>query len=125
MPVSSKSILAQGYEVFSTQINLEVQWASQTAIAAVERAGGRIRTAYYDLESLKAAENPEGWFRAGKPIPRRKYPPHSLLNYYMDPDYRGCVIKQSFSHSLYCTIANSSFSDIWPTQRTLRAPELV
>ena len=68
---------------------MEVQWASLTAIAAIERAGGRIRTAYYDLESLKAAENPEAWFRAGKPIPRRMHPPHSLYAYYSDPDYRG------------------------------------
>ncbi|KAF7635316.1 hypothetical protein Mgra_00005284 [Meloidogyne graminicola] len=79
----------EGEQVFSTPINLEVQWASLTAIAAIERAGGRIRTAYYDLESLKAAENPEAWFRAGKPIPRRMHPPHSLYNYYSDPDYRG------------------------------------
>jgi large subunit ribosomal protein L15 len=75
--------------VLKTPINIEVQWASLTAIAAIERAGGRIRTAYFDLEALQAAENPEKWFKSGKPIPRRKCPPHSLMAYYMDPDYRG------------------------------------
>lgn len=33
--------------------------------------------------------NSEGWFRAGRPIPRRKYPPHSLMEYYTDPNHRG------------------------------------
>ncbi|KAL3097465.1 hypothetical protein niasHS_003913 [Heterodera schachtii] len=79
----------EGEEIFSTPINLEVQWASCTAIAAIERAGGRIRTAYYDTESLKAMSDAEKWFRTGKPIPRRKHPPYSLMEYYMDPDYRG------------------------------------
>lgn len=66
-----------------------MQWASQTAIAAVEKAGGRIRTAYYDLESLKAAVDPEKWFQSGKPVPPRKQPPHSLMHYYADPINRG------------------------------------
>lgn len=46
-------------------MNLEVQWASQTAIAAVEKAGGRIRTAYYDAAALEAAIDPEKWFLLG------------------------------------------------------------
>lgn len=79
----------QGSEIFAAKINLEVQWASLTCIAAVEKAGGRIRTAYYDLESLKAAVDPEKWFSTGQPIPPRKYPPHSVMNYYTNPNYRG------------------------------------
>ena len=46
-------------------MNLEVQFAPQTVIAAVERAGGNIRTAYYDAFSLRAAVNPEKWFLEG------------------------------------------------------------
>ncbi|VDK66174.1 unnamed protein product [Anisakis simplex] len=68
---------------------MEVQWASETAIAAVERCGGRIRTAYYDINSLEAAVNPQKWFLSGKPIPRRLAPPESLLDYYTDPRNRG------------------------------------
>ncbi|KAI1724754.1 phosphoinositide 3-kinase family, accessory domain (PIK domain) domain-containing protein [Ditylenchus destructor] len=79
----------EGSEIFAAKINLEVQWASVTSIAAVEKAGGRIRTAYYDLASLKAAVNAEKWFQTGQPIPARKYPPHSLMHYYTNPVYRG------------------------------------
>jgi len=79
----------EGSEIFSADINLEVQWASLTAIAAVEKAGGRIRNSYYDLESLKAATDAERWFLSGRAIPRRKQPPHSLMRYYADPNYRG------------------------------------
>lgn len=79
----------EGDDIFSSKINIEVQWASLHTIAAIERAGGRIRTAYYDLESLKAAIDPESWFRAGKPIVRRKCPPHTLMDYYGDPNHRG------------------------------------
>jgi large subunit ribosomal protein L15 len=68
---------------------LEVQWASQTTISAVERAGGRIRLAYYDKDSLAAAVNPRAFFEKGQPIPRRKCPPHSLMAFYMNPKNRG------------------------------------
>lgn len=43
-------------------MDLEVQWASQRTIAAVERAGGRIRTAYYDPKSLEAAIDAKKWY---------------------------------------------------------------
>uniref|UniRef100_A0A914EN10 Large ribosomal subunit protein uL15m n=1 Tax=Acrobeloides nanus TaxID=290746 RepID=A0A914EN10_9BILA len=86
-------LTGEGAEIFAAKINLEVQWADQTTIAAVERAGGRIRTAYYDLESLRAAVDPEKWFRSGKPIPPRKYPPHTLMPYYIDPNNRGYLAK--------------------------------
>ncbi len=49
-------------------MNVEVQRADLETIAAVERAGGRIRTAYYDLESLRVAVDPEKWLVAGVAI---------------------------------------------------------
>ncbi|KAI6176319.1 39S ribosomal protein L15, mitochondrial [Aphelenchoides bicaudatus] len=79
----------EGAETLTTPINLEVQWASQTTIAAVERAGGRIRLAYYDRESLAAAVDPKKFFEKGLPIPRRKQPPHSLMSFYLNPKNRG------------------------------------
>ncbi|KHN87599.1 39S ribosomal protein L15, mitochondrial [Toxocara canis] len=85
----------QGAERFSSVVDLEVQWASETAIAAVERAGGCIRTAYYDIASLEAAVDPEKWFHAGKPIPRRKAPPESLLPYYTDARNRGYLASEA------------------------------
>uniref|UniRef100_A0A0N5AL37 Large ribosomal subunit protein uL15m n=1 Tax=Syphacia muris TaxID=451379 RepID=A0A0N5AL37_9BILA len=84
----------EGVDVFSACINLEVQWASQAAIAAVERAGGNIRTAYYDVQSLQAVVNPKKWFLEGNVIPRRKAPPAELMLYYMDPKNRGYLAKK-------------------------------
>ena len=43
----------QGADDFVHKIDIEVQYASQVAIAAIERAGGRVRTAYYDEQSLE------------------------------------------------------------------------
>jgi len=79
----------EGAENFSAKINIEVQWANQMTIGAIERAGGKIRTAYYDLTSLEAAVDPQKWFQEGKPVPGRKMPPHSLISYYIDPNNRG------------------------------------
>jgi len=53
--------MIKGSDVFQAKLNLEVQRADLTSIAAVERVGGKIRTAYYDLESLKVAAHPEKW----------------------------------------------------------------
>lgn len=79
----------EGMECFSTPINLEVQFASEAAIAAVERMGGTITTAYYDPYSLSAALRPIDFFRKGQVIPRRMLPPQRLIEYYSDPRNRG------------------------------------
>ena len=47
------------------QVNLEVQWASEQAIMAVERAGGRITTGYFDLHSVIALRDPLKFFKTG------------------------------------------------------------
>lgn len=44
--------LLQGADVFAAKINIEVQRASEGAIAAVERNGGVITTSFYDPISL-------------------------------------------------------------------------
>ncbi|CAJ0596041.1 unnamed protein product [Cylicocyclus nassatus] len=82
-------LTSEGADIFTYKIDIEVQYASQSAISAIERAGGRIRVAYYDPESLQAAVDPRTWFRLGKPVPARKAPPPSLLEYYTDPLNRG------------------------------------
>ncbi|XP_064080652.1 large ribosomal subunit protein uL15m-like [Macrobrachium nipponense] len=71
------------------RINIEVQWASEAVIAAVERNGGFITTAYYDFIALDAAVNPANFFKKGVPIPRRMIPPQHLIGYYTDPKNRG------------------------------------
>lgn len=42
----------QGADTFKAKINIEVQMASELAIAAIERNGGVITTAFYDPRSL-------------------------------------------------------------------------
>lgn len=79
----------EGIDMFSAKINIEVQWASEQVIAAVEKAGGVITTAYYDMHSLQAMQNPSKFFQRGIPIPRRMIPPPDAMDYYTDPTKRG------------------------------------
>merc|ERR1719373_482678 len=48
------NLTSEGMDKFSAKINIEVQWASEQTIAAIERAGGNITCAYYDLHSVIA-----------------------------------------------------------------------
>ena len=65
----------EGADRFEARVNIEVQYASEQAIAAVERNGGNITTAYFDLNSVIALSNPLLWFSQGKAVPRRLHPP--------------------------------------------------
>jgi large subunit ribosomal protein L15 len=56
----------QGIENFTAKVNLEVQWASESAIAAIEKNGGVITTAYFDPMCLNAVIDPERFFLRGK-----------------------------------------------------------
>lgn len=62
----------QGAHIFSAKINIEVQWASEAVIAAIERNGGVITCAYYDVRSLTIMRNPMTFFEQG----------NSMKNYY-------------------------------------------
>ncbi|OXU23596.1 hypothetical protein TSAR_006794 [Trichomalopsis sarcophagae] len=78
-----------GADLFQTKINIEVQWTSEPVIAAIERNGGVIRTAFYDMNSVYAAVDPERHFKRGEPIPRRMLPPADCLEYYSSAETRG------------------------------------
>jgi len=78
-----------GADVFKARVCIEVQWAAETTIAAVERAGGVITTRFYDLSSVAAMVDPELHFKKGLPIPRCKLPPQDAIEYYTNPDNRG------------------------------------
>lgn len=82
-------LTGEGLDTFKAKINIEVQWADEQSIAAVERNGGRITTAYYDIHSVIALSAPLKFFKQGAPIPRRLTPPGNLLHYYIDPANRG------------------------------------
>lgn len=59
-----------GIEKFKGKINIEVQHASELIISTIERNGGVIRTAYFDVQALMAMRNPKKFFATGVPIPR-------------------------------------------------------
>ena len=55
----------EGLDNFKGRVNIEVQHASEQVIAAIERNGGTITTAYYDLDSVIALYNPMKFFAKG------------------------------------------------------------
>lgn len=79
----------EGANQFRSKINIEVQNATELVIATIERAGGVIRTAYYDPYSIWAIRNPRKWFQKGVPLPRRMLPPQDAVEYYTDAKNRG------------------------------------
>lgn len=79
----------EGADIFNAKINIEVQHASELVIAAIEKHGGVIRTAYYDQHSLLAMINPRKFFERGVPIMRRMLPPQDAVDYYTNPKNRG------------------------------------
>ncbi|GAB1608464.1 39S ribosomal protein L15, mitochondrial-like [Argonauta hians] len=79
----------EGADNFKSCINIEVQWASELTIAAIERNGGRITTRYFDPMSLIALANAKKFFQSGKPIPRCHLPTQDCVEYYTNPLNRG------------------------------------
>ncbi|CAG0922730.1 unnamed protein product [Notodromas monacha] len=78
-----------GMDNFAAKVNVEVQYAPEHVIAAVERNGGIITTAFYDQRSLQALGDAEDFFKRGFPIPRRQLPPFDAVEYYTNPKNRG------------------------------------
>lgn len=78
-----------GIDNFEACVNIEVQYAREPVIAAIERAGGRITTAFFDIKSISALANPFKFFELGEPIPKRLLPPRNAIDYYTDPKNRG------------------------------------
>lgn len=59
------NLVDEGVDSFKSKINIEVQHASEQTIAAVERNGGTITTAYYDIKCVHALVNPLKFFQKG------------------------------------------------------------
>ncbi|KOC65377.1 39S ribosomal protein L15, mitochondrial [Habropoda laboriosa] len=79
----------EGADNFKAKVNIEVQWASEPVIAAIEKNGGTITTAYYDSHCLYAVKDVTKFFSTGEPIPRRLLPPTDCLEYYTSAATRG------------------------------------
>ncbi|VDM31159.1 unnamed protein product [Hydatigera taeniaeformis] len=117
-----------GADEFVTPLNIEVQYASELAIAAVERAGGVITTRYYDLLSVFAKADPFSFFEKGLPIPRGKKPPLDALKYYTSGANRGYLaspkqiadarvwLAQKYGYTLV-DIASSPYKDLLSIQK--------
>lgn len=83
------NLVDDGADIFSEKVNIEVQYASEQTIAAIEKNGGTITTAYYDLQSIQAMLNTEKFFVRGVPIPRRMIPREDLVEYFTNAENRG------------------------------------
>ncbi|CAG4944503.1 unnamed protein product [Colias eurytheme] len=79
----------EGADIFAAKVNIEVQWASEQVIAAIEKNGGVITTAYYDPHSLFLLKNPKKFFESGQAIPRRMIPPPDAIEFYTSAETRG------------------------------------
>lgn len=82
-------LTSDGLDKFCACLNIEVQYAREPVIAAIERSGGRITTAYFDIKSVSALSDPHKFFNTGEPIPKRQLPPPNAIDYYTDPKNRG------------------------------------
>ncbi|XP_061877945.1 large ribosomal subunit protein uL15m [Entelurus aequoreus] len=82
-------LVDEGADIFAAKINIEVQRASEKAIAAIERNGGVITTGFYDPISLDILVKPVPFFLRGQPIPKRMLPGEDLVPYYTHAENRG------------------------------------
>uniref|UniRef100_A0A2R8MSD3 Large ribosomal subunit protein uL15m n=1 Tax=Callithrix jacchus TaxID=9483 RepID=A0A2R8MSD3_CALJA len=82
-------LVEEGADTFTAKVNIEVQLASELAIAPIEKHGGGVTTAFYDPRSLDIVCKPFPFFLRGQPIPKRMLPPEELVPYYTDTKNRG------------------------------------
>ncbi|NXC47430.1 RM15 protein, partial [Penelope pileata] len=82
-------LVEEGADIFAAKVNIEVQRASELAIAAIEKNGGVVTTSFYDPRSLEILIKPVVFFVRGQPIPKRMLPPEDLVRYYTDASNRG------------------------------------
>ncbi|KAG7268614.1 hypothetical protein CRUP_020047 [Coryphaenoides rupestris] len=98
-------LVDEGAELFSAKINIEVQRASEAAIAAVERNGGVLTNSFYDPISLGILIKPVAFFQRGQPIPRRMLPGEDMVPYYTDPAARGYLAHAEQVHQARLDLA--------------------
>ncbi|XP_070115005.1 LOW QUALITY PROTEIN: large ribosomal subunit protein uL15m-like [Equus caballus] len=82
-------LVEEGADTFKAKVNIEVQLASELAIAAIEESGGVVTTAFCDPRSLEILCKPVPFFLRGQPIPKRMLAPEALVPYYTDAKNRG------------------------------------
>jgi large subunit ribosomal protein L15 len=80
-------LLGRGADSFTAKVDIEVSQASQSAIEAVEKSGGKIKTVYHNRLALRALLKPHKF--EGRPLPRRAKPTPKLMPYYTNYKNRG------------------------------------
>lgn len=56
----------KGADKFEAKVNIEVQWTTEPVIAAIERNGGVITTAFYDIQTLYIMRDVKKFFEKGQ-----------------------------------------------------------
>lgn len=79
----------EGADIFKRKVNIEVQIASELAIAAMEKNRGVGKTACYDPKRLEILCKPVPFLLRGQPIPKRMLPPEALVPYCTDTNNHG------------------------------------
>ncbi|CAN9506388.1 unnamed protein product [Ophioblennius macclurei] len=82
-------LIDEGADIFAAKINIEVQRATEGAIAAIEKNGGVVTTSFYDPLSLDILIKPVPFFMRGQPIPKRMLPGEDMVRYYTAAENRG------------------------------------
>ena len=78
-------LLAKGKEKLKVPITIEVSRVSKEAVEAIEAAGGRVTSVYYNRLGLRAHLMPHKFER----IPRRARPSPKIMPYYTSFENRG------------------------------------
>lgn len=98
-------LVDEGADIFAAKINIEVQRATEGAIAAIERNGGVISTGFYDPISLGILVKPVSFFMRGQPIPKRMLPGEEMVTYYTNAANRGYLADPEEIHQARVALA--------------------
>ena len=83
---------------FCAKVNIEVQWADEMTIAAIERVGGMIITQYYDPICAETMTDMLRFFKMSNPIPQGKLPLEDAVLYYSNAINRGYLAESDKIH---------------------------
>lgn len=82
-------LVEEGTGTFEAKDNIEVQLASELAIAAIRKNGGIVTMVFYDPRSLEILCKPIPFFLRGQPIPKWMFSPKAMEPYYTDAKNHG------------------------------------
>jgi large subunit ribosomal protein L15 len=101
-------LLASGKERFSAKIQLEVSQASEEAIHAIEKVGGKITSVYHTPLALRALLKPEKFvfpIKSPRPVPKE-------IGYYLNYRNRGYLSSRLQFERLKSAMANNELDEV-------------